>query len=41
MGRLSLAHVSALAVRLEMARDASSTKPPPTLLNELVKPLRW
>ncbi len=38
---LSLAHVSAQAVRLEMARDASSTKPPPTLLNELVKPLRW
>ena len=38
---VSLAHVSAQAVRLEIARDAKSTKPPPTLLNELVQPLRW
>ena len=38
---ISLAHVSAQAVRLEMARDAKSTKPPPTALNELIQPLRW
>ena len=38
---VSLAHVSAQAVRLEIARDAKYSKPPPTLLNELVQPLRW
>ena len=38
---LALAYASAKAVRLEMARDPALEKPAPTLLNELVQPLRW
>jgi hypothetical protein len=37
----SFAHVSAQAVRLEAARAGTQATPLPSLLNELVQPLRW
>ena len=38
---LATAHVSAQAVRLEAARAGIEALPGPTLLDELVQPLRW
>lgn len=37
----SLAYVSAQAVKIELARNPNIGKPPPTVLNELIQPLRW
>ncbi len=38
---VSVAYVSAQAVRLEAARSGTEVAPPPTLINELMQPLRW
>ena len=38
---ISLAHVSAQAVRLEVARGVLGADAAPTWLNELLQPLRW
>lgn len=38
---LALAHVSGQASHFEAARGGSDAGPPPTLLNELLQPLRW
>ncbi len=38
---LLLAFVNAQAVRLELAIDPALGKPPPTVINELIQPLRW
>jgi hypothetical protein len=38
---LLLAFVNAQVVLLELAIDPELDKPPPTVLNELIQPLRW